>query len=182
MDRRQNNGSVKAVSPCHCPGNSCTVQLLFELPCLGRVTRTMSVALLLRNNSKRKKSNFRSPAPPPYSWSPLGQLEGPAPPPSSRSLDLLIMPRTYTLTYTESEWNTSIHWSRHQLKNVLPSTLPGAACVFWPPPGGLWIALPHSSQVLPSKTLLRCFGPSSRGSQLSCCVWTNKPVAVKPTR
>ena len=36
---------------------------------LGRVTRTMSVAMLLRNNSKRKKSNFRSPAPPPYSWS-----------------------------------------------------------------------------------------------------------------
>ena len=34
---------------------------------LGRVTRTMSVALLLRNNSKRKKSNFRSPAPPPCS-------------------------------------------------------------------------------------------------------------------
>ena len=32
---------------------------------LGRVTRTTSVALLLRNNSKRKKSNFRSPAPPP---------------------------------------------------------------------------------------------------------------------
>ena len=34
---------------------------------LGRVTKTMSVALLLRNNldnSKRKKSNFRSPAPP----------------------------------------------------------------------------------------------------------------------
>ena len=34
---------------------------------LGRVTRTMSVALLLRNNPKRKKSNFRSLAPPPYS-------------------------------------------------------------------------------------------------------------------
>ena len=34
---------------------------------LGRVTRTMSVALLLRNNSKRKKSNFHSPAPPPCS-------------------------------------------------------------------------------------------------------------------
>ena len=34
---------------------------------LGRVARTMSVALLLRNNSKRKKSNFRSPAPPPCS-------------------------------------------------------------------------------------------------------------------
>ena len=34
---------------------------------LGRVTRTMSAALLLRNNPKRKKSNFRSPAPPPFS-------------------------------------------------------------------------------------------------------------------
>ena len=34
---------------------------------LGRVIRKISVALLLRNNSKRKKSNFRSPAPPPYS-------------------------------------------------------------------------------------------------------------------
>ena len=34
---------------------------------LGRITRTMSVALLLRNNSKRKKSNLRGPAPPPYS-------------------------------------------------------------------------------------------------------------------
>ena len=34
---------------------------------LGRVTRTMSVALLLRNNLKRKKSNFHSPAPPPCS-------------------------------------------------------------------------------------------------------------------
>ena len=45
----------------------CTAQLLFQLPCLGRVTKTMSVALLLRNNSKRKKSSFRSPAPPPYS-------------------------------------------------------------------------------------------------------------------
>ena len=34
---------------------------------LDRVTRTMSVALLLRNNPKRKKSNFRSPAPLPCS-------------------------------------------------------------------------------------------------------------------
>ena len=39
---------------------------------LGRVTRTVSVALLLKNNPKRKKSNFRSPAPPPCSWSLLG--------------------------------------------------------------------------------------------------------------
>ena len=34
---------------------------------LGRVTRTVSVAPLLRNNPKRKKSNFRSPAPLPCS-------------------------------------------------------------------------------------------------------------------
>ena len=61
---------------------------------LGRVTRTISVALLLRNNSKWKKSNLRSPVPPPYSWSLLGYLEGPAPPPSSRSLNLLISPGT----------------------------------------------------------------------------------------
>ena len=62
VDRCQNNGSVKAVSPRHCPATTA----------LRRVKWTMSVALLLRNNPKRKKSNFRSPAPPPYSWSLLG--------------------------------------------------------------------------------------------------------------
>ena len=43
--------------------------------CAWTVTKTMSVALLLTNNldnSKQKTSNFRSPAPPPYSWSLLG--------------------------------------------------------------------------------------------------------------
>ena len=39
---------------------------------LGRVTKTMSIALLLRNNLKWKKSNFCRPAPPPCSWSLLG--------------------------------------------------------------------------------------------------------------
>ena len=67
VDRRQNNGSVKAVSPSPLRSDLCRAQVLFQLPCLGRVTRTMSVAPLLRNNPKRKKSNFRSPAPPPYS-------------------------------------------------------------------------------------------------------------------
>ena len=46
------------------------VQLLFQLLCLDRVTKTMFVALLLMNNldnSKQKKSNFLSPALPPYS-------------------------------------------------------------------------------------------------------------------
>ena len=54
---------------------------------LDRVTKTMSVAPLLRNNldnSKQKMSNLLSPAPPPYSWSLLGKSEGPAPPPSSK--------------------------------------------------------------------------------------------------
>ena len=39
----------------------CTVAVSTAV--LGRVTGTMSVAQLLRNNPKRKKSNFRSPAP-----------------------------------------------------------------------------------------------------------------------
>ena len=54
---------------------------------LDRVTMTMSVALLLTNNldnSKQEMSNLLSPAPPPYSWSLLGKLEGPAQPPSSK--------------------------------------------------------------------------------------------------
>ena len=54
---------------------------------LDRITKTMSVAPLLTNNldnSKQKTSNLLSPAPPPYSWSLLGKVEGPAPPPSSK--------------------------------------------------------------------------------------------------
>jgi len=47
----------------------------------------MSVALLLMNNldnSKQKRYNLLSPAPPPYLWSLLVKYEGPAPPPSSK--------------------------------------------------------------------------------------------------
>ena len=54
---------------------------------LDRVTKTMSVAPLLTNNldnSKQMTSNLLSPAPPPYSSSILGKVEGPAPPPSSK--------------------------------------------------------------------------------------------------
>ena len=54
---------------------------------LDRITKTMSVAPLLMNNldnSKQKTSNLLSPAPPPYSWSLLGKVEGPDPPPSSK--------------------------------------------------------------------------------------------------
>ena len=66
MDRRQNNGSVKAVSTRHCAATSALRSYCFNCRAWA-VTRTMSVALLLRNNSMRKKSNFRSPAPPSYS-------------------------------------------------------------------------------------------------------------------
>ena len=51
----------------------------------------MSVALLLTNNldnSKQKRSNLLSPAPPPYSWSLLGKCEGPAHLPPLRPLDV----------------------------------------------------------------------------------------------
>ena len=56
--------------PSPLPSDLCTAQLLFQLLCLDRDTKTMFVALLLIDNldkSKQKKSNFRRPAPPPYS-------------------------------------------------------------------------------------------------------------------
>ena len=83
VDRRQNNGSVKAVSPRHCPA-TCAHAIALSTAVLDRTTKTMSVAPLLMNNLKQKTSNLLSPAPPPYSWSLLGQVEGPAPPPSSK--------------------------------------------------------------------------------------------------
>ena len=86
VDRRQNNGNVKTVSPRHCPATCALRNCCFN--CLAwAVIKTMSVALLLRNNPKRKKSNFRSPAPPPCLWSLLGWRS------SSTSL-LLISPGT----------------------------------------------------------------------------------------
>ena len=71
VDRHQNNGSVKAVSFHHCPATSALCNCCFNC-CAWAVTKTMSVAPLLRNNSKQKKSSFHSPAPPHYSWSLLG--------------------------------------------------------------------------------------------------------------
>ena len=86
MDRCQNIGSVMAVSPRHCPATCALRNCCFNC-CAWIVTKTMSVAPLLMNNldnSKQKRSNLLSPAPPPYSWSLLGKSEGPAPPPSSK--------------------------------------------------------------------------------------------------
>ena len=70
----QNNGSIKAVSPHHCPATCALRNCCFNC-CAWTVTKTMSIALLLTNNldnSKQKRSNLLSPAPPPYSWSLLG--------------------------------------------------------------------------------------------------------------
>ena len=64
VDRRQNNGSVKAVSPRHCPATCC-------FNCCAW-TESQRQWPLHFDNSKQKKSNFRSPAPPPSSWSLLG--------------------------------------------------------------------------------------------------------------
>ena len=64
----------------------CTIALSTAV--LDRITKPMSVAPLLTNNldnSKQKTSTLLSPAPPPYSWSLLGKVEGPAPPPSSKT-------------------------------------------------------------------------------------------------
>ena len=61
--------------------------IAFSTAVLDRIAKTMLVAPLLTNNldnSKQKTFNLLSPAPPPYSWSLLGKVEGPAPPPSSK--------------------------------------------------------------------------------------------------
>ena len=65
VDRRQNNGSVKAVFPRHC--HTVYYAIAVSTAVLGRVTRTMSVAPLLSNNLKQKRSTFHSPASPPCS-------------------------------------------------------------------------------------------------------------------
>ena len=58
VDRRQNSGSVKAVSPRHCASTSVYYATAVSAAVRGRVTRTMSVAPLLSNNLKQK-SNVR---------------------------------------------------------------------------------------------------------------------------
>ena len=69
VDRRQNNGSVKAV-PLAIAQRLVHRAIALSTAVLDRVTKTMSVAPLLMNNldnSKQKTSNLLSPAPPPYS-------------------------------------------------------------------------------------------------------------------
>ena len=52
VDRRQNNGRVKAVSPRHCAATSVLRNIAASTAVLGRVPRTMSVSPLLSNNLK----------------------------------------------------------------------------------------------------------------------------------
>ena len=54
VDRRQNNGSLKAVSPRHCPATCALRSCCFNC-CAWTVTKTMSVALLLMNNLDNSK-------------------------------------------------------------------------------------------------------------------------------
>ena len=67
MDRRQSNGSVKAVSPRHCPATSALRNCCFNCCAWAESQGQCPLHWLLRNDLKRKKSNFRSPAPPPCS-------------------------------------------------------------------------------------------------------------------
>ena len=55
VDRRQDNGSVKAVSPRHCPATCALSNCCFQLLCWTESLRTMSVALLLMNNLDNSK-------------------------------------------------------------------------------------------------------------------------------
>ena len=69
VDRRQNNGSVKAC-PLAIAQRLVHCAIALSTAVLDRVTKTMSVAPLLTNNldnSKQKTSNLLSPDPPPYS-------------------------------------------------------------------------------------------------------------------
>ena len=68
VDRRQNKDSVKAVSLLHYPATSALRNCCFNC----RAWAESQGQCPLHCCSKRKKSNFRSPAPPPYSWFLLG--------------------------------------------------------------------------------------------------------------
>ena len=84
MEHRQNNVSVKAVSPCHCTATSVLCISCFS--CYTEQSYKDHVhSMAVEEQLKQKKSNFQSPAPPPCSRSLLGFPEGPAPPPSSWS-------------------------------------------------------------------------------------------------
>ena len=115
MDRRQNNGSVKAVSPRHCTATCALQQLLFQLLCLDSHKDNVRCTAVDEQlgQLEAKEVNLLSPAPPPYSWSLLGKLEGSAPPPSSKifwSFDLAWNPTfpedllSCCLTSTEARW------------------------------------------------------------------------------
>ena len=67
VDRRQNNPLAIAQRLMRCAADCC-----FNRRAGQSHKDNVRAALLLRNNPKRKKSNFRSPAPPPCSWSLLG--------------------------------------------------------------------------------------------------------------
>ena len=102
MDRRQNNGSVKAVSPRHCPA-TCALR-----NCCFNCGQSQRQRPLMNNlgNSKQKGSKTAQLHLPTHDlfWANLRvQLHLP----SLRSLDLLISPGTLTLAF-ESGYNYSL--------------------------------------------------------------------------
>ena len=60
VDRRQNNRSVKAVSPRHCVTTSVLCNCYFNCCAEQLVTKTMSVTLLMSNNSSERSPAFRA--------------------------------------------------------------------------------------------------------------------------
>ena len=89
MDRRQNNGSVKAVSPRHCPA-TCALRSC----CFKDNVRCTAVDEQL-GQLEAKESNLLSPAPPPYRHDLFcANLKVQLHLPPLRSLDLLISPGT----------------------------------------------------------------------------------------
>ena len=84
----QNNGNVKAVSHHHCPAASTLCNCCFNCRAWAESQGQCPLHCCWGTTRSERSPNFHSPAPPPYSWSLLGELEGPAPPPSSRSFDL----------------------------------------------------------------------------------------------
>ena len=75
VDRRQNNGCVKAVSRRHCPATCALRNCCFNCCAWTESQRQCPLHCCWRTTWTTRSEispNFRSPAPPPYSWSLLG--------------------------------------------------------------------------------------------------------------
>ena len=95
VDRRQNNGNVKAVSPRHCPATSALRNCCFNCRAWAQSQGQCPLHCCWGTTRSERSPTFASQLHIPAHdlfWANL--TEGPAPPPSSRSLDRLISPGT----------------------------------------------------------------------------------------